>query len=127
MLLFSGCATETKPTTPTETPSDEPESTEEPKPTEPLTETPVEGPKTPVQTNLWEADGIIAQNEYKNSREFGGRFSVYWFNDDEYIYMALKGQTSGWVSIGFERTLAIRDADMIFGLVSRGIPTVLDQ
>ncbi|HOI76885.1 MAG TPA: DOMON domain-containing protein [Methanofastidiosum sp.] len=120
ILLVSGCATET--------PIDEPKSTEEPKTTEPPAETPVEDPELPAQTNLWKADGIITQNEYKNSREFGsGRFTVYWSNDEEYIYMALKGQTSGWVSIGFEPTIAMRDADMIFGFVSEGTPTALDQ
>lgn len=128
ILLVSGCATETKPTTPTETPIDEPKSTEDIKPTEPPIKTPTEDSEPPTQTNLWKADGILTQNEYKNSKEFGnGRFTAYWSNDEEYIYMALKGQTSGWVSIGFEPTTAMRDADMIFGLLSGGTPTVLDQ
>jgi hypothetical protein len=130
ILLFSGCATETKPVTPTETPSNTagtPKSTEVPNTTPTPEQKPIDEPKSDPQTNLWKADGIITQNEYKNSKEFGnGRFAVYWSNDEEYLYMALKGQTSGWVSIGFEPTMAMKDADMIFGWVSGGTPTVLD-
>lgn len=127
ILLFSGCATETKSPTSTD------KTTEDLKPTEDLktTETPAEKPvgesKPAPQTNLWKADGTITQNEYKNSREFGnGRSIIYWSNDDDYIYMAVKGQTSGWISIGFEPTLAMKDADMVFGWVSGGTTTVLD-
>ena len=120
-MLLAGCATETKPTTPTETPP-----VEEPKTPEQPVEKPEEEPTTP-QTALWKADGIITQNEYKNSREFdNGRFSVYWYNDNEYLFMAMKGQTSGWVSIGFEPTYSMLDADMVFGWVTGGTPTVLD-
>lgn len=77
------------------------------------------------QTISWKPDGVISQNEYKNSKELG-RFSVHWTNDDTYLYMAIKGQTSGWVSIGFEPTDAMRDADMVFGWISNNAPTVLD-
>lgn len=91
-------------------------------------EIPVEEGTEPIsETTLWEADGVIMENEYRNMKEFGnGRFIVYWSNDDEYIYMALKGQTSGWVSIGFEPTQAMMDADMIFGWISGNTCNVLD-
>jgi len=89
-------------------------------------ENPVETPKdTNEPTTTWKADGIISQNEYKNNKEFG-RVSIFWTNDNEYLYMAIKGQTSGWISIGFEPTDAMKDADMVFGWVSNNIPTVLD-
>lgn len=131
IMLFSGCATETKPVTPNEPPSntaETPKPTEVPNTTPAPEQKPIDETKPDPQTNLWKADGIITQNEYKNSKEFGnGRFTVYWSNDEEYLYMALKGQTSGWVSIGFEPTIAMRDADMIFGFVSGGISTALDQ
>lgn len=125
ILLFSGCATETKP--PTEKPIEESKSTEAPNTTPAPEEKSVEESKPAPQANLWKSDGIISQNEYKNSKEFGnGRFAVYWFNDDDYIYMALKGQTSGWASIGFEPTFAMNNADMVFGWLSGGTPTILD-
>lgn len=123
ILLASGCATE-KPSNTVETPK----STEVPNTTPTPEQTPTDEPKPTPEANSWKADGIITQNEYKNSKEFeNGRFTAYWSNDEEYIYMALKGQTSGWVSIGFEPTTAMRDADMIFCLLSGGTPTVLDQ
>ncbi|NJE26532.1 hypothetical protein E3E22_07865 [Thermococcus sp. MV5] len=34
----------------------------------------------------------------------GGKLVVYWRNDEEFLYVALKGQTIGWVAIGFEPT-----------------------
>lgn len=130
ILLVSGCATETKPTTPTENPSntvETPKSTEVPNTTPTPEQTPTDEPKPTPEANSWKADGIITQNEYKNSKEYeNGRFTVYWSNDEEYIYMALKGQTSGWVSIGFEPTFAMNNADMVFGWLSGGTPTILD-
>ena len=96
ILLFSGCASENKPPAQTEAPVEEPKTTESPNNTSVSQETPVEEPKPAPQTNNWNSDGILSQNEYKNSKEFGnGRFTLYWSNDDEYIYMAIKGQTSG--------------------------------
>ena len=127
ILLFSGCASENKPPAQTEAPVEEPKTTESPNNTSVSQETPVEEPKPAPQTNNWNSDGILSQNEYKNSKEFGnGRFTLYWSNDDEYIYMAIKGQTSGGVSIGFEPTQAMKDADMIFGWVTGGSSTILD-
>lgn len=122
ILFFSGCATETQ--TP---PAQDSKPTDEPKTTTTPEEKPVEVPNTDTQTIVWKADGTITQNEYKNTKEFGnGRFTAYWSNDDEYLYMGLKGQTSGWISIGFEPTFAMQDSDMVFGWVKSGTPTVLD-
>jgi len=51
----------------------------------------------------WKLDGVVEENEYVHSLEVAdGRYLVHWRNDDEYLYMALEGQTDGWVSIGFE-------------------------
>lgn len=77
------------------------------------------------QTISWTSDGVISQNEYKNSKNFG-RLSVFWSNDDTYLYMAIQGQTSGWISIGFEPTNVMKDADMVFGWISNSTPTILD-
>jgi len=122
ILLASGCVTET-PSNTVETPK----STEVPNTTPTPEQKPADEPKPTPEANSWKADGIITQNEYKNNKEDGnGRFTVYWFNDEEYIYMALKGQTSGWVSIGFEPTFAMNNADMVFGWLSGGTPTILD-
>jgi outer membrane protein assembly factor BamB len=75
----------------------------------------------------WAADGVISGGEYsKNLTLSGGRFAVYWKNDAQDLYMALAGQTDGFVAIGFEPTQAMKDADMIMGWVSDGNATVLD-
>jgi hypothetical protein len=41
--------------------------------------------------------------------------------------MALKGITKGWVSIGFEPSIAMNDSDMIMGAVNGSDVTLLDE
>ena len=68
-----------------------------------------------------ELDGIVSPDEYPfNARFKGGDFVVHWRVEDDTIFMALVGETDGWVAIGFEPTKAMKDADMIFGWVSSG-------
>ncbi|MDK2790077.1 MAG: hypothetical protein PWP15_584 [Methanothermococcus sp.] len=75
----------------------------------------------------WKADGVIGKDEYSHKISLnGGKFIAYWGNDDEYIYMGLRGQSIGWVAIGFEPTNAMKDADMVFGWVKDGHVVVLD-
>jgi hypothetical protein len=127
ILLFSGCTSENISPAQTEAPVEEPKTTDLTNTSPTTIENPVEETNPVPQTNIWNSDGIISQNEYKNSKEFeNGRYTIYWFNDDEFIHMAIKGQTSGWVSIGFEPTQAMKDADMIFGWTTGGSPTILD-
>lgn len=40
--------------------------------------------------------------------------------------MAIKGHTTGWVAIWFEPSVAMKDADMIFGWVQDGQIVVMD-
>jgi len=83
--------------------------------------------ETPIQLGEWSADGIIGENEYAHELSLaGGKLTVYWRNDNTYLYMALKGQTSGWVAIGFEPTDKMKDADMVFGWVQDGNTVVID-
>ncbi|ALV63689.1 Dopamine beta hydroxylase-related protein, containing doMON domain [Thermococcus sp. 2319x1] len=82
---------------------------------------------TPIQLGEWRANGIIDENEYAHELSLaGGKLTVYWRNDGTYLYMALKGQTSGWVAIGFEPTDKMKDADMVFGWVQDGNTVVID-
>ena len=81
----------------------------------------------PPQPGEWKADGVIGENEYAHQLPLAdGKLVVYWRNDDEYLYMALKGQTTGWVAIGFEPTSKMKDADMVFGWVQEGNAVVID-
>jgi thiol-disulfide isomerase/thioredoxin len=75
----------------------------------------------------WKADGVVGQKEYSQSLVLAdGKYTIYWKNDDQYLYMALKGKTKGWVAIGFEPTRRMKDADMVFGWVKDSEVTVLD-
>lgn len=75
----------------------------------------------------WKADGILGENEYGHELSLaGGKLTIYWRNDATYLYMALKGQTTGWVSIGFEPSQAMKDADMVFGWVENGEVKIVD-
>ncbi len=72
----------------------------------------------------WNPDGIVGDNEYSRSMVLsgparqgysGGEMEIFWKNDAEHLYMALKGKTDGWLSIGFEPTEWMKDADAIMG------------
>ncbi|MDI3475386.1 MAG: hypothetical protein PWQ79_1397 [Thermococcaceae archaeon] len=89
-----------------------------------------EQPSTSTSTmplGEWKADGIIGENEYSHELSLaGGKLVIYWRNDDEYLYMALKGETTGWIAIGFEPSRAMKDADMVFGWVENGEVKIVD-
>ncbi len=72
-------------------------------------------------------DGVVSAEEYGNSSSFGaGKFTLHWKVDGEEIRMAMAGQTVGWVSIGFEPSTGMMDADMVFGWVSLSDPSIVD-
>ena len=78
------------------------------------------GPEPAVVSEVSErrADGTIQEGEYPHELVLAeGKFTVYWRNNSGYLYMALKGRTTGWVAIGFEPTSRMKDADMVFGWV----------
>ena len=74
----------------------------------------------------WIEDGVISDGEYDASKEFDGKFTLHWKVDADEIKMGMSAGTSGWISVGFEPTNVMLDADMVFGWVSGGIPSVLD-
>ena len=84
----------------------------------------------------WIPDGVIGENEYARSIVLAGKkrdhltgrnLEVYWKNDAQNFYMALKGRTKGWIAIGFEPSLAMKDADIITSTVNGSNVTVLDE
>jgi len=82
---------------------------------------------TSLPEGRWKPDGAIEDNEYAHKLELAdGKYFVHWGNDNEYLHMALEGETNGWLSIGFEPTSGMQDADMIFGWAKDGEATVLD-
>ena len=66
-------------------------------------------------------DGVISEGEYHFEASFNeGKFVIYWRIEGDHIYMALSARTTGWVSLGIEPTVKMKDADMIIGWVSEG-------
>jgi hypothetical protein len=113
LLLSAGCTGQEQPT---------------PTVTSGPTAAPTAAPDMTAATGTVAADGIIGQDEYKHSLSPpGSGFTVHWKNDDEILYMALTGEVTGWVAIGFEPTTGMKDADMILGLVSNGAVSVEDM
>jgi len=89
-----------------------------------------------VATEEWKPDGVVGENEYSRSMlllgspgyaHSGGNMEISWKNDREYLYMALAGQTDGWVSVGFDPQEWMRDADTILGYVAGGVASVEDH
>ncbi len=119
LVLAAGCIGGTSSQTPTS-------STKTPATTQPSTTSSITTSSSQALT-AWKADGVIEKNEYPHELSLaGGKFTVYWRNDNEYLYMALKGKTTGWVAIGFEPSTAMKDADMVIGWVKDGKATVVD-
>lgn len=99
---------------------------------------PQKGPQVSVTqvTEEWKADGVVEANEYANSMTLfgpassgysGGDLKINWKNDAQFLYMALAGNTSGWLSVGFEPEEWMKNADMIVGSVDNGKAVVLDE
>jgi len=99
---------------------------------------PQSGPqvKEAVASKAWKPDGIVGANEYARSMHLhgpvssgysGGDLEIAWKNDAQFLYVALSGSTPGWISLGFEPTVWMKDADIIVGSVEKGVATVLDE
>jgi hypothetical protein len=72
------------------------------------------------------SDGTIQDNEYSSVRSFqSGLFSLYWTINDSTIYVGMVGQTEGWISIGFDPTTAMLDADLYYGWVESNGSAIL--
>ncbi|NBD36196.1 MAG: hypothetical protein GVY30_09385 [Chloroflexi bacterium] len=142
-LIITGCGTP-KPTeappapTATEAPAAEPETeselemeTEEATPeetTEPeeTEEATPEKESEPEETEAgWTADGVIAEGEYAQQADYNG-IRVWWMNDDAHLYLAMEGDTTGWVAVGINPELGMKGADYIFGYVADGEAQVWD-
>ena len=69
-------------------------------------------------SDLHEIDGEVLVDEYPNHSVFGdGVYELYWRVENDMIYMAMVGKTTGWVGIGFGPINLHEDADVIMGWV----------
>lgn len=83
--------------------------------------------KTFVQGE-WIPDGVIGSDEYASSVSLSG-FTLRFWTDDEFLYMAIQAPTEGWVSVGFAASpdSGMEGADLIFGKVEAGATIMSDQ
>ncbi|MCJ7443963.1 MAG: DUF2202 domain-containing protein [Methanotrichaceae archaeon] len=99
---------------------------------------PESGPqvKEALASEEWKPNGVVGPNEYarsvvlhgaKTQGYSGGDLEISWKNDDQYLYMALNGSTNGWISVGFEPSEWMKDADIIIGSIEEEKPVVLDE
>jgi len=102
-----------------------------PTPAEPTStpQTPTEQP--PLDTTMrptatWAADGVISSGEYTNTNVYGD-YEINWKSDEQYIYIGLKVNTTGWIAVGIQPGLMMNEADIIIGDVSDGKATIDDQ
>jgi outer membrane protein assembly factor BamB len=82
--------------------------------------------EVPSSTNIsFKADGLITPGEYLNSQIYGD-YEVYWTNDEQYIYLALKAKTTGFVAMALQPGEKMKNADMFFGFVKDGKAEMYD-
>jgi hypothetical protein len=118
-------------TEPTPTATPEPEEAEPAAPEAP-TETPQPLPTpteevtaTPGPGEMWAPDGVISEGEYDQSLDFGD-IRLWWTHDGAYLYLAMEGDTAGWVAVGINPELGMQGADYIFGYVTNGEALIWD-
>ena len=71
-------------------------------------------------------DGVIGDNEYQFSGTFEDYFTVCWSVSETEIYLALQAETTGFVSIGIDPEVILKNTDLIYGSVSGDIISVAD-
>jgi hypothetical protein len=105
-------------------------ATPQPKPeTPPAGTPPSEDGQLPVPLETpgeWLADGIIGDGEYADTQSYTD-FELWWTADEQFIYIAMKAKTTGWVSMALSSGPAMKDADMVLGFVQDSTVTVIDQ
>jgi hypothetical protein len=145
ILILNGCstplpdptATATSQPEPTEAPTEAPTPTAEPEmeaptatpteaptaTTEPSTATP-EPTEAPMMTEQT-IDGVVTEGEYDQQADFGD-IRLWWRNDDTYLYLAIEGDTTGWVAVGINPQQGMQGADYLFGYVQDGEAMIWD-
>lgn len=92
-------------------------------PSQPAPQPPSAPPGSGVK---WVADGKITPGEYPKSKAYGD-YEISWSADDQYIYIAMKAKTTGWVAVGFGPETLMKNADIVEGYVSDAKLTIQDM
>ena len=95
-------------------------------PSNPPQEQPPASAATSGPATAWIADGVISADEYQNNRAYGD-YTIYWSNDNGYVYIGIKARTAGWVAVGFGAETFMKNADIIMGSVTGGSLTIADM
>ena len=71
-------------------------------------------------------DGIVHEGEYTGTEELSGSVTMYWRVDGDILTFAVMAKTDGMVSVGFNPTQGMKDADMVIGWVDATGAVVFD-
>jgi hypothetical protein len=63
-------------------------------------------------------DGVVAADEYSYVKDYG-RMKLYLSRTADTLYVAVVGNTTGWVSVGLG-SLVMNDADIFIGYIADG-------
>ena len=73
-------------------------------------------------------DGVISPQEYASSSTLAdGLYTLFWTVSGDTAWFGIQAVTTGWVALGLDPEKMMQGADMVFGWVSGGTTTVLDQ
>jgi len=73
-------------------------------------------------------DGVVKASEYDHRTVLGdGVYTLSWTITSDMVWFGIQATTTGWVALGIDPAIAMNGADMVFGWVSGGKATVLDQ
>lgn len=73
-------------------------------------------------------DGSIAEGEYASSLiDEGSGIEFFWSHDGQELFAGIKTGSPGWVSVGFDPSSAMKEANMIFLAMEGGNVLVRDD
>jgi hypothetical protein len=96
-----------------------------PAPTAPPVKTETAAP-TATESVTWQADGVISSGEYPHQANVG-TITVYWRNDAQYLYIAVKGEAAGWLAFAIAPSGNMNSANFLIGTVAGDKTQVDDQ
>jgi hypothetical protein len=76
-------------------------------------------------TGGWQANGAISDGEYAHTTTIGD-VALWWYNDAEFLYLAMEAPTTGWVAVGLDPEDRMQGANYLFGAVVAGEAMIWD-
>lgn len=74
---------------------------------------------------VWRADGDVTDGEYDNVIDID-KMRLWWSNDADYLYLALRGDTEGWIGVGLDPEDRMQGANYLICAVTDEGATVWD-